>query len=114
MNGSPWFSALRNLLRGNRLEQEMDEELQFHLECRTREKIENGMAPADVRRTALLDFGGLEQIQEDCREARSFRLFDEFRQDPRYAVRQLIRTPGFSILAIVVLALGIGAKRVPN
>jgi putative ABC transport system permease protein len=97
---------------------EVDDELGFHLERRVQENIDRGMTPEDARRAALERFGDVDVVRDECaqllaedRKAEARRdWFDDLRQDLRFAVRSALRAPLFSLLAIVTLALGIGAN----
>jgi predicted permease len=101
---------LRSLLRGRRVEQELEEEFRYHLEHLIDDYIASGMAPDAARYAALREMGGTERQKEECRDARGIALFDHFARDVNYAIRSVRRRPGFSAVVILSLALGIGAN----
>src|SRR5256886_16579245 len=105
-----WFSRLFGLFRKDRRDAEMAEEMQAHVDLLTERNIAAGMLPREAHNAALRQFGGVEQVKEIAREQRTWRWADEFLQDLRFGARMLWRTPGFSILAILCLTLGIGTN----
>src|SRR6478672_9871393 len=105
-----WFSRLFGLVRKTSRDAEMAREIEGHLALLIERKIAAGMSATDARQAAVREFGGVEQIKEIAREQRVWRWADEFLQDLRFGARMLFRNPGFSILAILCLTLGIGTN----
>src|SRR6202022_4347071 len=105
-----WFSRFVGLFRKNRRDAEMAEQIRQHVDLLIERNIAAGMSPNEARTAALREFGGVEQIKEIAREERIWMWPEELRQDLRFGFRMLWRSPGFSILAILCLTLGIGTN----
>jgi putative ABC transport system permease protein len=105
-----WRTRLMPLVRRNRLERELDAELQFHIDMLAAQNVASGMRPDDARREALRAFGALDAVKANVRDAWLSRFVEVVWQDVRYGLRSMRRSPGFALAVIGTMALGIGAN----
>src|SRR3569833_2286280 len=104
------LARLRAVFRDSKTDQDLSEEIRFHLDEETAKNIRLGLSPVEARRGAVAHFGGVERAREEHRDVRRVTWFEDFRADARFALRTLRRTPALAGAAIVTLAVGIGAN----
>src|ERR1700692_3542388 len=105
------MSWLQRLFARRRMDRDLDKEIQFHVESQVADKVGYGIPEIEARRLTRLEFGGSEQIKEDCRESRGTMWLESLVQDVRYGLRQLRKSPRFTFIPILSPTPGLGPNR---
>ena len=98
----------RSFLKSEKRQDELDEEFQFHLDMRVRDLMRSGLSQAEARREAVREFGGVQQLKEQCRDNWGIRLYENFKRDLRYSWRQILKQKRFSVVIILIMGISIG------